>query len=118
MLLVWKALTSEVQIEAILQRSNEIPCLIFKHSTRCNISSIAKFRLEDNWDFSQDQLEPYYLDLLKHRNISNLAAETFEVHHESPQLLLIINGECVYDASHLDISIGELKEALEPFSIQ
>jgi bacillithiol system protein YtxJ len=34
------------------------------------------------------------------------------VHHESPQVLLIVNGECIFDTSHLDISVSELQEAL------
>jgi bacillithiol system protein YtxJ len=37
-------------------------------------------------------------------------ANTFKVHHESPQVLLIMDGECFYDASHLDIQFQELKE--------
>ena len=37
----------------------------------------------------------------------------FSVHHESPQVLLIRNGECTYDASHLDISVAELHECYE-----
>lgn len=86
--------------------------MIFKHSTRCNISEIAKFRLEDDWDFSANEIEAYYLDLLAFRAVSQHVSETFSVHHESPQVLLISQGECVYDASHLDISVGELKEVL------
>lgn len=86
--------------------------MIFKHSTRCNISEIAKFRLEDDWDFSANEIEAYYLDLLSFRPVSQHVSETFSVYHESPQVLLISQGECVYDASHLDISVGELKEAL------
>lgn len=106
----WKALESEDQIEAIVARSHEAPCVIFKHSVRCNISYIAKHRLEQKWDFAPDVLEAYYLDLIAHRPVSASVAERFGVHHESPQLLLIRNGECTYDASHLDISVDELHE--------
>ena len=106
-------LVSEAEVEHLKKRSEEIPCLIFKHSTRCNISSIAKYRLESDWIFGADETETYFLDLLKCRTTSDFVADTFGVYHESPQLLLIINGECVYDASHLDISVDELKEALE-----
>lgn len=106
----WNALESEDQIEAIAARSHEVPCLIFKHSVRCNISYIAKHRLEQKWDFTPDEVEAYYLDLIAHRPVSHQVAEHFGVHHESPQLLLIRNGECTYDASHLDISVEELRE--------
>lgn len=108
----WIPLESVSQINKIIERSNEIPCVIFKHSTRCSISSMAKFRLEGDWDFSTDKMEAYYLDLIAYRDVSNQLAETFSVHHESPQLLLIKNGECIYDSSHLDITVDEIREGL------
>ena len=109
----WNTIQSTKQIDRILERSKSIPCLIFKHSTTCPISSMAKYRLEGDWSFSKEELEPYYLDLLSFRNISNQIAETFEVHHESPQVLVIRNGHCVYDASHLGITVDELKECYQ-----
>ena len=104
----WIPLSSEGQLEDIVQQSNDVPCLIFKHSTRCSISSMAKSRLEKSWDFSADDIKPYYLDLIAFRDVSNAIVEKFGVYHESPQALLIRNGECTYDASHLDISVQEL----------
>ncbi len=108
----WKTLDSIAGLEAIKSRSFETPCLIFKHSTRCEISAIAKHRLESGWDFGPEILEPFFLDLIAFRPVSSAIAEDFEVHHESPQALLIQNGECIFDASHLDISVDELREAL------
>lgn len=108
----WIPLESVNQINQIIERSKEVPCAIFKHSTRCSISSMAKFRLEGDWDLPQKDIEPYFLDLIAHRDVSNQIAESFSVHHESPQILLIKNGECVYDSSHLDITVDELKEGL------
>lgn len=101
-----------MQLEAIVERSNSVPCLLFKHSTRCEISSMAKHRLESKWDLNDDEVEPYFLDLLKCRPISAAIADKFGVYHESPQVLLISNGECIYDASHLDISVNELRLSL------
>lgn len=109
----WRPLSSSSQIDQIVQRSHQRTCLIFKHSTRCSLSAIARYRLEDGWNFSEDQFEPYFLDLVSHRNLAEQIAELFSVHHESPQLLLIKNGECIYDKSHLDISIEELMEFVE-----
>ena len=108
----WNPLNSEADIELIKTQSKSTPCLIFKHSTRCNLSGIAKYRLESDWDFTADEIRVYFLDLLKHKVVSNHVADAFQVFHESPQVLLIINEECVYDASHLDISAAELREAL------
>ncbi|MEM6397274.1 MAG: bacillithiol system redox-active protein YtxJ [Bacteroidota bacterium] len=109
----WHPLTSEQSIHDLVDRSRVVPCLIFKHSTRCPISSIAKMRLEEGWDFESDQLEPYYLDLISFRALSNLVATQFDVAHESPQVLVIKDGECTYDTSHLDINISELHECYQ-----
>ena len=108
----WIPLQSEAELSQLIEKSKSTPCIIFKHSTRCSISSIAKFRLEGDWDFENEDVSIYYLDLITYRSLSLLVAETFSVHHESPQLLLINNGECTYDSSHLDISVAELKECL------
>jgi bacillithiol system protein YtxJ len=107
---MWLHLDSISQIDAIIEKSHQVPCLIFKHSSRCNISSIARLRLESDWPFSDSEVEPYFLDLIRHRDVSNYIAERFEVWHESPQILLIINGDCIFDASHLDITLDEIRE--------
>ena len=104
----WIPLTSPAQLTAIKEKSRETPQIIFKHSTRCSVSSMVLSRLERstvpaNSDF-------YYLDLIAHRDLSNQLAADFQVHHESPQVLLIKNGECVYDESHMAISMDEIEQ--------
>ena len=108
----WQPLRTEADLTALVQASYAGPCLIFKHSTTCPISSMAKYRLEDDWKFDDQSITPYYLDLLRHRSLSNLIAETFSVHHESPQVILVSQGESDYDSSHLDISVPEVEEQL------
>ena len=106
----WIYLTNIEQIEQIKLHSFNKPQLIFKHSTRCGTSSMVLNRLEKsdapaNADF-------YFLDLLQYRAISHAVSETFQVHHESPQMLLIKNGECIYDESHLGIRMQEIEEQI------
>jgi bacillithiol system protein YtxJ len=105
----WKSITEESQIEDLVKESFEKPVAIFKHSTTCSISQMSKLKLENTWDL---EIDAYYLDLLSFRPISKFIAEKFSVHHESPQMILIHNGECVYDDSHFDINVPNLKEAL------
>ena len=81
--------------------------IIFKHSTRCSISMMAKRRFELDWDSLPEELPLYFLDLIQYREISNQIAQLFHVHHESPQLLLIKDGECILDQSHGGISVDE-----------
>ncbi len=54
----------------------------------------------------------YYLDLLNHRNISDQIALDFGIPHQSPQVLLIKNGKCIYHQSHSGISADKILEAL------
>jgi len=108
----WRKLSESVQLEEIKSLSQETAVVIFKHSTTCPISSIAQNRLVGSWDISEKEIIPYHLDLLRHRDLSAQIAEAFHVIHESPQVLLIKGGECIYENSHLDINTAEIKEAL------
>ncbi|KAA9347117.1 MULTISPECIES: bacillithiol system redox-active protein YtxJ [Larkinella] len=105
----WNKLQDNAQLAQIKQESAEQPVLIFKHSTRCSISSTALSRMERNWSNSAG-IKPYYLDLIAFRSVSGQVAEEFGVDHQSPQVLLIQNGECIYDASHFEISFDDLKQ--------
>jgi len=105
----WLQLTSEEQLSTIDEQSGNHPILIFKHSTRCSISAAALNRLERKWDDSKaGNLEIYFLDLIAQRNISNELAHRYNVAHQSPQILIIVSGKCVYDNSHLGISFDEI----------
>jgi len=104
----WESLTEEAQLESIRQLSHSQPVVIFKHSTRCSISAMAKNRLERV--APPDNIRFYYLDLIRYRSVSNKIAETFDVHHESPQVLLIKDGTCIYDESHSGIDMNEIVE--------
>ncbi len=102
----WKVLREEADLQEIIEKSATRAQVIFKHSTRCSISSVAKSRLDraatpQNADF-------YYLDLINFRSLSQKIAEVFQVYHESPQVLVIRNGECVYDESHMGIMMDEI----------
>jgi bacillithiol system protein YtxJ len=104
----WIPLTKEEQLTQIRERSATVPQVIFKHSTRCSISSMVLSRLEKS--VTPASIDFYFLDLISYRNISNRIAEEFKVHHESPQLLLIKKGECIYDESHMAIRMDDLTE--------
>ncbi len=106
----WIKLDAEDQLQEIKKDTGY--SLIFKHSTRCSISMMAKKRVDLDLDELPEDVKPYFLDLIANRNLSNQIAELFNVHHESPQLLLIKDGECVLDLSHGAISMEEALEAM------
>lgn len=106
----WTPLEIASQLEEI--KSNTGYSLIFKHSTRCSISSMAKRNFELNGDDLPVGTQPYFLDLLKFRSLSSQIEQDFGIAHQSPQLLLIKNGECILEQSHGDISVEEVNEVI------
>ena len=107
----WLQLKEEGQLNEIIEKSKHEPVVIFKHSTRCSVSSMVKNRLDTAWN-NEEAGYPYYLDLIAYRPISQKIAELFQVEHESPQVLVINNGVCVYNASHSAINYRDIKEQL------
>lgn len=109
----WNILNSEEQINNILADSEQVSVLIFKHSTRCSISTMAKNRIERDWDISEEKIKTYYLDLISYRNVSNLISETLNVEHQSPQVIIVKNKKAIYNASHNSISVQSIKQNYE-----
>ncbi len=108
----WLELTEIESLDNIVQDSVNQSIIIYKHSNRCHICARVKNRIESQWVELNSEIPVYYLDLLKYRNISDRIAGLFNVEHQSPQLLLIKNGVCIYNESHGSISVDELKKIL------
>lgn len=119
----WISLINKKQLQQLIEISVEKPQLIFKHSTRCGISRMALKNFETEYSINANELDCYYLDLLNYRSISNEIANTFQVIHQSPQVIVIKNKKAIYSASHEQISINEilrliiLKNNIEKYTI-
>ncbi|MEJ6491184.1 MAG: bacillithiol system redox-active protein YtxJ [Flavobacteriales bacterium] len=100
----WQKLTEMSQLQEILDNKSGEQHILFKHSTRCNISSIAFRRFETEWNEEYNSTHIWYLDLLVHRDISNSIAEKTGVYHQSPQVIALKNGEVIYTETHGQIS--------------
>lgn len=105
----WIELNSEEQLGLIDQKSKKKPVLLFKHSTSCPISSMSLNRFERSYT-EEAHFDPYFLDLITFRQVSNQIAERYGVPHESPQVILVKDGKAVYDTSHNAISFEEADE--------
>ncbi len=106
-------LETEDQINEIISESQNEHIIIFKHSTTCGISKMVFNKFEKNFDKLIKDIKYYYLDLLKYRSLSNFVAEKFDITHQSPQVLLIKNGEVIYHKSHFSISIDKINSVIE-----
>ena len=108
--MIWTTLDSLNQVD-VLKQQNGVS-IIFKHSTRCSISMMVKKRFELDWDKLPQSVPVYFLDLIKYRELSNKIASDFSVSHESPQLLLIKDGDCILDLSHSEVSVDEVMSVI------
>jgi bacillithiol system protein YtxJ len=112
----WLIVSDEDQLKSADARSFEAPShcvLLFKHSGRCSISMLAKDRLERKWGTGALEIPTYYIDVLGSRDISMQIAQQYDTEHQSPQVLLIRDGKCVYTASHSGISFDEISDFLK-----
>ncbi len=105
----WNNIESLEMLQEVIQKSFESPIVIFKHSNRCSISSMALNRIRS----VPENAIPYMVDVIRHRNISNEIANTFGVHHQSPQMLIIHKGQCISDSSHLGISPKSMEAQID-----
>lgn len=98
---MWIDLSETATIDKLL---NTMPkdFIIFKHSFRCTISGAIKKRLEKSIIF--DKFDIFLIDVIQSRPTSLYLAEKANVNHESPQVLLFKDGQCVFHASHFDIT--------------
>lgn len=108
----WIPLNMSEQLDEIAVLSKERPQFIFKHSTSCGISGMVLRMFKQSYDLESKEADLYYLDIHSYRQLSNEVARKFDVLHQSPQLLVIKNGEVVYHNSHGAISGSSLEKYL------
>lgn len=104
----WIHLTEEDQLQQLIVKSQEKAQIIFKYSPNCLSSDIAFKRIQEKC--CPETADFYFLDLNTYRVLSEKIISHFEVHHACPQVLLIKDGECIYEGSHLSINADELLE--------
>ena len=99
-------ITETDELERLLARSHDAPVVLFKHSTTCPISSAAYKQM------SQVENEVSMVVVQRARNVSSEIAERTGIRHESPQAIVLRNGEAVWTASHFDITAGAVEKAV------
>ena len=86
--------------------------VLFKHSNRCIISRMVLKQFEFQYDNNISDVKYYLIDVIKNREVSNEIASVYNINHESPQLIVIKNGELVHNSSHSDISFSNMKNSI------
>lgn len=109
----WKEITSIESVNLLKQESQQHPekaIVIFKHSTRCGTSRMAKNLFESQWNISE---QAYLINVVESRAASNSLESVFGIPHESPQVLVIKNGVSIYDNSHDSIDAEEVIKLMQ-----
>lgn len=94
-------------LEQLLARSHNEAVVLFKHSVTCPISSAA-YR-----EMSRAGNDVAIVVVQKARDVSNEIARRTGLRHESPQAIVLRNGEAVWSASHYDITSEAVGRAVE-----
>ena len=89
------------QWSEILEFSKNRNIYIFKHSSRCGVSSMVLKRLEKQ--LRERDLDYFYLHIQAYRNLSNWLAEELDIRHESPQLIVLNSEKVISHGSHYDL---------------
>ena len=101
-------------LAALLSESDHKHVFVFKHSTRCPVSSAANreyYAFSDQSE-SEDSLIFGHVDLIQNRDVSDAIAEKLSIPHQSPQAILVKGGKAIWNASHGNITQKALESAL------
>ena len=104
----WKEIESLEDLNQILESNNRV--LLFKHSNRCSISSVALNRIErDSSNVTGSFPVCVLIDVVKDRDLSREIAGQLEVQHESPQIITFQSGSVDQVLNHFEITPSNLE---------
>jgi len=104
-----KKIDTSSQLEDLLKKEDKF--FLLKHSLTCPISHAA-YQEYEKYAAENESVPTYYLAVQEARPLSNEIAEKFEIKHESPQAILIKNGDAIWNASHWKITNRSLTNAI------
>lgn len=97
-------------LDGLLARSHDAPVLLFLHDPYCPISRRAWGEMQQLAE--QPLADAYLVNVSRQHDLSDAIAARTGVRHESPQALVLRDGEAVWDASHFSITAQAVGSAL------
>ena len=94
------------EFEKLLERSRTKPVVIFKHSITCGVSAAVYQKMVDF------EGEVALVEIQRARELSSEISNKTGIRHESPQVLILRNGQVVWDASHFQITSDAVAKAV------
>lgn len=108
----WTELHNPGEVDALIEKSDKRPQLIYKHSDRCGTCYFAQNELEYVLDQIREMADPSRVDVIRHRRVSDYVSDKLQVRHESPQAILLYKKKVVWQASHGAVKGDTVLEAL------
>jgi bacillithiol system protein YtxJ len=99
-------ITEIASFEELVDRSKERPVVIFKHSLTCPVSAAA------NEQMAEFPGEVALVEVQRARELSNEIENRLGLAHESPQVIVLRNGQVVWNASHFRITADAVAAAM------
>ncbi|MDZ7807262.1 MAG: bacillithiol system redox-active protein YtxJ [Gracilimonas sp.] len=108
----WNTVSVRENITSLIERSREQPQLIYKHSTRCSVSFITKEDLDYHVEQIAKHADLHLINVVEQRDLSNYLSQTLNIRHESPQALLLRDGQVTWTGSHWNVKAKEILSRL------
>lgn len=109
----FRTLSTAAELELALERSSQVPIVIFKHSPTCGISAQALESISEWLSAASPAAEFFLVPVQASRALSTTLAQKFSIRHESPQALVIDGGQVVWHGSHFRATAGSIAAALD-----
>lgn len=109
---VWQKISQTSHVDSIIESSSERPQLIYKHSHRCSVCFVAKGDLEQSSEEILDHADMHFVNVVHHREASDYIASELDIRHESPQVILVDQGDVVWHASHGSIEAEKMLDEI------
>ena len=106
-------LESEDAVEEVFAASEGRIQLILKHSQSCAVSFFAKQNLDSVPLEEWPEMDRSMVEVVRFRTVSQYLAQKTGVRHESPQVLVIANGEVIFHSSHSEVNKMNIQQAYE-----
>jgi len=100
-------ITEIESFEELASQSQDVPVVVFKHSTTCSISAAAYIEMS--------RFDGYVavVEVQRARSLSKEIERRTGVVHESPQVLVLRKGKAVWNASHWKVKADEVQRAVK-----
>ncbi|MYF41034.1 MAG: bacillithiol system redox-active protein YtxJ [Rhodothermaceae bacterium] len=104
----YRSIDSTDGLQDALDRSQSEPIVLFKHSNTCDLSAMARREMVTI------DIPVFELVVQTARPLSNHIEAHFGIRHESPQVILLHEGEAIFNASHRAVTADNIYSAVSP----